>query len=66
MHNPSLFLTIIPIEINFTCTQWTYDSFRDTTVYEISGDVYYKPNENTSETQITKICASSRYCDAVL
>ena len=34
-----LFSTIIPNGTNFACTQWTYDSFKDTTVDEISNDI---------------------------
>ena len=38
MYNISVFSTtrIIPIETNFECTQWTYDSFRETTVYRLA------------------------------
>ena len=41
MHKISLFSTIIPIETNFAHTQWTNDSFTDTTVYEISNNIKY-------------------------
>ena len=41
VHNISLFSTIIPIETNFACTQWTYNSFGDTTVYEIINDISF-------------------------
>ena len=61
MLNISLFSTIIPIETNFACTQWTYDSFIDTTVYKISSAVLCYPWTVTSSEYHRWIILPSSY-----